>query len=680
MSLLALSRRAWMVALMLGALASSASAQTLNQSMEILGWTSTGSELVVRTTVDAEGMSDKGDPLNWRYSLLEVYNARTGSLITRYRAGEPSGARQKAWDEAKPIEEGLRFSERMGIVPSVKSPVAPGGGRVLTALHTQQEAPMEKLEAQCLGCSLCTSNLQMYWVEREKREVYTLPLLQRTGQPYPPDQGDKDCPALSTEVHWSPNGERAVVVLSERHPSSGSVLQSLRVYDLQDNAAIAWPKTAVTRSQGSQRVGQLQKVIDGARERIGQTEDPLLKSQLLSQIGDLAMRQGNTESARASYATALEFDKNNGDAHAGLATASWLVGDLKTAKTAIKQAEKLDKRDKLYGVSIGIFYLISGDDKRAQSFLQEAVNAQGGASFTDRLLLGLRLLDTDLSAGLAYMANLFEGVEGQDVPQDLLQSAALRLAEESLAQRDYEGTGRYLALLDKAAPETQRLGLRLGALRGDPQRIEQVAQAALVLLERDPGQCDIYLTRGLAFSRLAKPKDAFSNLAAAVACDPDLAEARYYVADLYRFAGKLDDAKVNYARYLELEPERRGDAARKLRRNHVERLLPRLSHQGLILVSADCTTSDGGALRCKGVARNTSQASSGPADIVLRAQDTQSKKPAPALETRAQLPTVAPGASLDFAITLEGADPAMKVELSLGRDDAERELNRTSIR
>jgi tetratricopeptide (TPR) repeat protein len=655
-----------------------AQAETITQTVEVLGWTTTGKEAVAQVTVGASGMDDQGDPVDWYYSVLEVSDATSGQVLQRYKRGQPSGPLQKTWSDAKDAAEGDRFLQNLGLIEAVRGPVSPDGKRALVTVSTQDAQPMQALDPECPGCNQCTTTLQIWLVDGTAGQVFGLPHHQRTGAPFPPDQREQSCPALQIELYWHPNGQRAIAVYQDKI-APGVELQQQRNLDFAKDTA-AWKQWPARPSDQDPRQG-LQALFDDTRARLAQTDAPLIKAELLTQLGDLSLRRGDPPTARGYYNAALDFDKQNGAAWAGLATAARLDGDDRAAQAALKNALREHKRQKLSAEPLGLYYLLADDPDKAQRLFQEAVDRDGGASKTDRLLLGLRILDADLPAGLAYMENLFDGLDPQhnDIPAPLLTQTAARLTRESIHARDLDGAARYLRHLDKTNPQTQALALHTSALSGDPARVQQAIDAAGVLLERDPGHCDLYLIRGLAFSRASppNPQAAWSHLSAANACDHTLTDARYYLADLLYTAGRLPEARDAWKAWLALAPQRRGDRALALRRDHVTRLLPRLDHKGLILLSNRCDLR-GTTLSCRGVVRNTTDDPSGPADLLLSAW-TRDRKRQKTLESTAQIPNVNPHTSLNFAIDLPGVTDDLDVELLLGRDPAEQNLNKTHV-
>ncbi|MEO1267453.1 MAG: helix-hairpin-helix domain-containing protein [Myxococcota bacterium] len=271
-----------------------------------------------------------------------------------------------------------------------------------------------------------------------------------------------------------------------------------------------------------------------------------------------------------------------------------------------------------------------------------------------------------------------QGVAGCKAPLDAktkrLRDAYVQLIEEAIHADDQEIVGRYLKRLDPASEQARQLALRASARQ--PGRARTVLDKTAVLLDTKPTQCGLLLARGVAHMTLKRPASAFGNLVAATLCDANLPEAHIHLGELYSRRNALKDAARHYTAYQRLVQPRRGDPLRTNRLERVEHVLPRLSHNGVVLLDHTCTTS-GSALRCEGVVLNTSTRASGPVAITLNATDRRKRS---AGESEAALPNIAAGASLDFKIALSNPQEDHTVVLSVGRNPSEIELNRTLIR
>ncbi len=668
---------ALLVVLALGLGAGAAEAQTITQRYDFLGWTATGNEVVSRVTVAAKGISEAGDPVDWSYTLLEVANARSGEVLNTYRSGTPRGEAQRAWEGAKSEGEGEKILASLGVIAGVPGASSPQGELALvTTTGTAQGDAV--ITASCPGCVTCESRLRLQLLHGADRKLYTVREHARAGAPYPPDDVNPDCPELRAAVYWHPQGDRFAVLLSDQLRSDGSRLETLSVsVPAQDSGA--WSAVELPPSAGAQARERLTAEVQQVKAQVAEAVDPHQKAILLTRLGDLHRGQQDLSSARGYYGAALEFDKNALRASLGIAACDLLGGKTREATQAVSRLERLDRSGAL-AADLGLFWISAGDTRKAAKHLQRAVDGGGGADFTERLRLGLRILDVDLSAGMAYLDNLLAATpENPDADLSaLLQQTWRRMAREGLHSRDFEAAAAAIARLPRDTPEVQHLALLHAALApGDSARVRLVQEKVNALLSEDPGACDLYFARAMLHRRALQPALTIADLQASLVCDPEQPEARFYLGDLLAAAGNLPAARESFAAFLRLAPQRSGDRATRLRREHVERLLPRLGASAVILLSSECTTT-AEAVTCRGVLRNNTSAPAQQVAIRLTATST-GKRPQVTQQGDAALESVAPGASVDFAVRIPRPDDADRVELTLGRDDAELKLNQSEV-
>lgn len=97
--------------------------------------------------------------------------------------------------------------------------------------------------------------------------------------------------------------------------------------------------------------------------------------------------------------------------------------------------------------------------------------------------------------------------------------------------------------------------------KGHPARSLPRYGSALALR---PGDAEALFGRGLARLKLRDATGAIRDLKKALATEPTFADAVYVLAEAHRFSASLAEAKIQYERYLVLDPEGRyADAVRE---------------------------------------------------------------------------------------------------------------------
>jgi Tfp pilus assembly protein PilF len=653
-----------------------ADAETIRQTVDVIGWTNTGSELVTSVTLEASGINAEGDPIDWTYSVLEVRNARSGKVLSRYQVGAPPSVMQRGWETAKSEKDGRTFLTKVGVTTTEDSQVSPDGVRVLVDVNGVDSVPMSTISDTCPGCNECTTKLELTLLDGAARFAYLLPSQTRTGNPYAPGDANPDCPKLGVRAFWHPSEPRLAVVLTEEIASTGALLESVRAYDL-DKDSSGWKSTALSPPSSDMRASRLRTEEERLRAALAEA-DADSKAGLLTALGDHLRQSGDLEGAAGYYESALAFDKKSQLAALGRAHVFLARGELKKAMKLARKVQKRDRRSGTLNAELGLFHIAAGDMNGAQPFLQASVDSDGGANPEARLRLGHQIMDADLSAGLAYMDNLYRGLDTDAVGADLLAHSTVRVAEAHIHLRDLTAAAGYLKWLDTKGPDARRLALLIGALRSrDESRMMPILDGVDALLASAPGDCGLYYVKGMAYLRLTRPRAAYVNLAAALACDPALEEAHYYLADMYRFAGRMEAGKRHFERYLELAPERRGDDARRLRRAVAAAMVPRMAHTGVVLVRWKCESSD--TVSCTGVLLNNSPAPTGPVRVSLSSTREVRRKITEGPRSDTTVADIAPGQSVNFTIRLALPEPGFTVALDAGRSEVERELNHTPV-
>lgn len=597
--------------------ASEASAQSTSAERTILGWSSTGKEVVVKLVQRGERMVD-GVSKDYYFEALEVYSARDGTLAQRYKAGEAVGDPPEEFTEAKPEDVGAKFLETVGLVPAARGWESPGGDYRLTSLLIEETAAQD-------GKYRCVIQHQLAILEGGAARWATLSNTKFEGESAA-RRDDVRCPDARVEPAWSPDGKQwALLVRSD--DQSRLATGSLVTLGAAETAAVerTTPLLAELRPEGPMRTAWT------------------------------ALSRGQYEAAASAFET-VELSEG--------ALGRALVEAFRGDKGARKAADKAYKASDQTGWDRALraaTYLMAGDSKKGAKMLDDALKKAASYEELLRMAALYELVDVGVANQVAVHALSHPTAAQADTTAgwNLLGRGLLDVNEFSKADE---------ALSKIAAPNraTRVIQARLALDRG-----QRAAAANLVreLVREEPSNCTSLLLKGRVRALDGQNLHARQLFEAAAYCDPYLEEALYYAADFSRLAGDVAAAKAGYERYLSAAIPRRSDPIRAARRNAASQWVKRLGHQGVVLVQSSCRRIDTGYL-CTGVVSNTGAE---PATEVK--VEARHKKKALGSATV----SVEPGATAPFGVRFEAKSLA-DVVLRAGRDAKEQTLNETPAR
>lgn len=317
------------------------------------------------------------------------------------------------------------------------------------------------------------------------------------------------------------------------------------------------------------------------------TLTPAEKAQQAVGRAEEARRTQDLSKAAAEYARALEADPTHLVALRGLVETHHLAGRLEELETRFTRQVALEPGNAYAHEALGLVYFAkgAGHGAAARKHLEQAtLLAPEVIDFHYRL--GVLLVEHDAYA--QAKESLKKAVDG--APKD----ARYRLPYAvSLARTgDREGAVAQLAAVLDLDPEPAQVQLAertakvlLDPFRGFPTAAreqfelamtwlssEQATQAAGVLdslLQRYPDLAVVHSLSGLA---AAKSDDAGRAIAAfrrAIELDPQLAEPRMYLGDVYFSRGRPESAREHYQAAVERNPYL-ADAWHRLAEGHLK--------------------------------------------------------------------------------------------------------------
>lgn len=530
-------------------LAVPASAAAQKSEREILGWTSTGQEIVVRLTEQGERMVD-GVSKNYYFQLTEIWSARDAALVQRYRHGEASGSPPAEFESAKSAELGGKYLATAGLSEATLDYQSPDDA------HRLETFSSERTDSPEDGRYLCSRRYRLVLLSQKTSNVYTLVDDRAKGEVVRrPDEAM--CPPHSVEPAWSPNGRRWAAFLT---------------------------------------VGSDSKLFTGGVDAL----EPFAHADFISRSPFAAKFAGEKEAAAWMAISDGDWDGAK-TAFGEQAIATALVDALRgEGRSAIKAADKAYRdsakspRDEILRAAT---YIAANETKKAAKWVDTALEKAAGYNEMIQFAAIFELVDLKLASQIAVRALSHPSAEGQDT-----QLGWVLLARLLLGTGDYSKAEEALSRIEK--PGTDAL-LETASLHLDRNETRRASQIVDDLLFSNPGRCEAYLLAGRTLSKSGRHTEASSMFSTAAFCDPTLDEALFYAADFARLAGDLDRAKKMFDRYVTIAPPRRFDTIREARRAVAKRWAERLGHQGAVITDGACRRVAADYV-CSGTIHNTS--------------------------------------------------------------------------
>lgn len=595
------------VALFAVSAATTAVAQDMGETTrEVVGFTPDG-KVAVRATSQGELLVD-GTAKSYWFEIDEAWSPKLGTPESRHRRGEPNGAEHPTWDKAD--------AEPLTIESWSEGSSSPDGKHLLvTVTNTSKRAGDRGW--------VCTTIARTILMSRDSRAAFNVSETSATGEPATRESG-ADCPRAITQPGWSSDGKQFLV---ERRidGSFGFVTGSIDATGDFDQA----PLTTEERFDplGNLPVGPartaweaiLESDITGARSALS---------------GDFE------ETARTTLA---------------LAWAAGRAGDGSTAKKLARKVERDVSGDPIGLAMLGGAYALAGDDRRVKRTLNKALKSSD--DWTTHVRMALLLEDVDLSL---FNQILVYGLSSESGKANA-EPWAWRTLIDGLVDAGLAGKGReLLGRMPEDSPARAGAEARLAIADRDGSAAREGSRR---LLWADIGNCDGYLLAGRAELVAGAPADAIPLLDAALFCDPNAAEAAYFLSELHRSAGEIPRALAAARAYLKAAPPRRNDDVRDARRARIAKVVERLDAPGLALVTLTCRPL-GRAFLCRGTVSNNSKAP-------IEGVTAQILDGATVL-AESTLDTIEPESVRSFGVRVEKLDGA---RFELGRTPEERELN-----
>jgi tetratricopeptide (TPR) repeat protein len=279
--------------------------------------------------------------------------------------------------------------------------------------------------------------------------------------------------------------------------------------------------------------------------------------------GRLALERDEWDAAERDFARARDLEPRKFDGWLGLGDVAGRRGDYETARVNLERAEAIDPKDKVVQYQLGLALRGLGRAKDAEIRL-----AAGSGSIPKKMSDDWsreegrfsRSVSNVTSTAIHYIQtgrqseglSLLEGIyaaNSDDV--ELLNNLAS-------AYQDTKQPQKAVQLLEKAlAKEPMRDAtlVNLASLYvnlGDYKKALEFAERAL---KSNPRFAPAFFNRGNALARLGRPAEAVVAYREAVRFDPKNGKVRCALASVLLGQRKLDDARREGQRGLEIEPD-----------------------------------------------------------------------------------------------------------------------------
>lgn len=248
---------------------------------EVVGWTGTSGELVVRTTARGERPVD-GVSKDYYFQLTEMRDPADGRRLRRYRYGEPSGVAHPHYEAAESQEAAETFLDDVGLREAEVRWTSPEGKR---ALATHRHARLEPVQHERRGRQfVCVIESRLALLSPVDNRVFVLETWTERSEPASRRE-DVGCPRVATRAHWHPDGTHWALV---RRVTIGGAAAPPEIHA----GAVETPSAVRTET-----LSPSFRPLESYVARLG---SPFLRE------GDAAMRRGDYEAAASAFERAVD--------------------------------------------------------------------------------------------------------------------------------------------------------------------------------------------------------------------------------------------------------------------------------------------------------------------------------------------------------------------------------------
>ncbi len=584
-------------------------AQSDNRDVSITGWTQDGL-LVLETERQGEVLIDDAAQ-TFYFETTELVDPKSSKTVHVFQKGEMVGAEHPDWKAAKPESQAAQFLATKS--PINKSWVSPNGEFFVSAFDQGRRVK-----------GRCEFRERVVLMDRTKQLV--LILRDKTNML-------RSCPQVAYQTYWKPDSSEFVVERQSKTEwsvfgGSTSVIEAIAEAPLQpwSQANVVWSQTQSGTSLDAAWTAYFDSDFDTAIQALSQAKgDDEKRSGLLRYL--FLAKKGATKDA------------------------------VKQVRKAYKSSPKtaLDE-----GIMAAVFMV--ANHKRGPKYIKSA--AKRATDFATATALGALFVDIDLSLSNQL---LIAGLSAEDAKDQDTTAAYVLLVQGLIDAGEFDAAEDVIGRYKEPPPELEVLSVRLKHIRKKSDAVKEARD----LVISDSGRCAAYAAYANTLAA-SNPGAAFQQFQAAAFCDPGDAESQFYLGDFAIRRGEAVAAADAFEAYLKHAPERAQDEVRRVRRSHAETMIPRMKHEGAVLLNVTCRGTT-----CQGTVKNTSDAKLEKVEVKALEYTERRKKTVKKRDLGStELPELEPDQVASFVVTLKDAK-SKKVAVTAGRNKDEQALNFT---
>jgi tetratricopeptide (TPR) repeat protein len=271
------------------------------------------------------------------------------------------------------------------------------------------------------------------------------------------------------------------------------------------------------------------------------------RTDIRSNLGAVLSRLGRYQEAIEQYQRALKLDRNNHAIRFNLALAYYKSEQIPAAADELARVISIQPENKNATLLLADCYLRMGEDRKVIELLGPKAQIYG-EDLTLAYLLGNALIhDNQVEKGQVYIDKILR--QGDSAQARMLMGSA------HLAMLDYPNAVKQFAeavKLDPQLPSVHSYYGRALMLTGETDRARE---EFIKETENNPNDFDANLQLGILFKKDQSTDEALKYFRRALQVRPSDPNARFYVATLQVYQGRLAEALADLEKLVKDAPD-----------------------------------------------------------------------------------------------------------------------------